>query len=790
MKLTTFQSKKTQHKIPISPFDDNTFIFETKDATLEEVFWALSSSFVLNIPLTKNIKTYRRKKDLDPFFVKKLSYLIIDIDHIETVSDKELCINYFRTNNYKCIIGESRNELNLKGVLAVDCTLQKAKSIVDEINKNIPGDFDYRVLSKGGYQAPTFKHKILYKNLDGALPVPVVSSTKRLPSPKTQYQDVQEMCKTEFENLGFEFCENKGDFYVVKHYSEKKSPKGFRWYPDSPFTMHHWNPARNVNIFNTIRKTKEYKKIIKLKKLEEIKKLIQTPNFNCNERYLSDHKELVVDFLNSDKKILKVQSPMGTNKSGIIYSVMEEAKEKGYRVLFITNRISLADDISEKYGIKHYLGTQIEGNDYQEGDSLVVQIDSLHKFSTKFFDIVILDEFSTTLQKILNLERHQKKIVSQFFSLKKKKIIALDAIIFDKILELFQPKEHWIELNNEYRDKLDLFFYDNKDYFMQKLIDTAEKEPITFSSTSNLILDAAKRLLDEKGIESIIIRSDTSKEEKRLIYKSFKRKKPKWRVIMYSPTLTVGLSNLNETHQHFHYDTGLSADVLSSLQMTKRTRNAKGIHFFLDQKIDYKKTDLKEIQNNLTDFHSMDDDGDFVGLSETGKKISTVIQVYNTLENLHKDAFLRLMFFQFKKDTELIHKIKNKTTPFLNKVIKIVKKEQKEGKLNLLQEYKKMDPGEVSVIISKLYCTKEEELIKLFEFYKDELRLQGYNTEEIYKILEEEINYPGLIDCLLKNDNLKNILVKNTYDKKLKPCYVKKGNRWYLNKTLKNLREM
>ena len=788
MKLTTFQSKKTLYKIPQSPFDNDQFIFETKDVdSIEDVFYALSSNFILNIPLTRNIKTYRRKRDLKDYFVQKLEYLIIDIDHIKSVSDKELCINFFRKNNYCCIIGESRNPLNLKGVLKINCTIKEAKAIVKEINQKLieyrntgkDGDFDYSVAGQGTYQAPTFKHQVLMKNLNGiCYPAPEIKIQFPAQSdiiPK----NIQELCKKNFQQQGFQFHERLGNFIKVSHPSEQKSPKGFRWYPENPFTVHHWNTSRNVNIWEEIIQTPEYKEFKKQEKIQDIKNILKPQKGNTTERYLGRYQNQVQELLKIDSEfnILKVQSPMGTAKSCIISETLRQAKKNSQRVLFITNRISLADDISEKYGIKHYLGTELENNEYQEGDSLVVQLDSLHKFSTKFFDLVILDEFSTTIQKMIDLEHHRKKIITQFFSLKKKKMVVLDAIIFDNILELFHPKDKWIEIINDYRDDLELNIFSNKDYFIHSLLKDAEKYPVTFSSGSNRILDVTKKLLDEKGISNIIIRSDTSPEEKKIIYNSFKQETPKWQVVMYSPTLTVGVSNINNVPIHYHYDSGISMDVLSSLQMTKRTRNAQKINFFLRERIKYEPVGLDKIQNELTDYQTQDDDGDTIGISDTGVKLSKIKKIFNTLENLHAHSFKLLLLYQF--NIKRVKKVKTKAVPFLNKIVKIVKKEETQGHLDLFEEYKKMSPEEVSDIICTLYSSKKDEQIKLFEFYKDELKEY---QEYIDDLIQEEIKTPGLINCFLKHrSKLQDIMTKRNYNQEVKQCYTKKRNRWYLN---------
>jgi hypothetical protein len=384
---------------------------------------------------------------------------------------------------------------------------------------------------------------------------------------------------------------------------------------------------------------------------------------------------------------------------------------------------------------------------------------------------------------MIDLEHHRKKIITQFFSLKRKKMVVLDAIIFDEILELFHPKDKWIEIINNYRDDLELNIFTNKDYFIQSLLKDAENYPVTFSSGSNRILDVTKKLLDEKGISNIIIRSDTSPEEKKIIYNSFKQEIPKWQVIMYSPTLTVGVSNINEVPVHYHYDSGISMDVLSSLQMTKRSRNAKKINFFLRETMRYNPTNLDQIQNELTEYQTQDDDGDTIGISDTGIKLSKIKRIFNILENLHAHSFKLLLLYQF--NIKRVKKVETKAVPFLNKIVKIVKKEETQGYLDLFQEYKRMSPEEVSDIICTLYSSKKDEQIKLFEFYRDELK--DY-TEYIDDLIQEEIKTPGLINCFLKvKDDLKSILTKKDYNQEFKQCYTKKRNRWYLNPIIKRI---
>jgi DNA-binding protein Fis len=99
-----------------------------------------------------------------------------------------------------------------------------------------------------------------------------------------------------------------------------------------------------------------------------------------------------------------------------------------------------------------------------------------------------------------------------------------------------------------------------------------------------------------------------------------------------------------------------------------------------------------------------------------------------------------------------------------------------------------MSPEEVSEIISKFYTNKTEDQIKLFEFYKDELK--DYKEQDVYDLIKEEIETPGIIDCFLKHQgNLSKVIVKSSYNKEIKNCYRKIKNRWYLNELLQRIQD-
>jgi len=456
---------------------------------------------------------------------------------------------------------------------------------------------------------------------------------------------------------------------------------------------------------------------------------------------------------------------MGTGKSAILGEVISQARKLNLRILFLTNRISLADDIEQKYNnIKHYLGTELEGNNYTRGDDLVCQIDSLYKFSTKFFDVVIMDETSTTMLHLLSLEHHQKAISTKIFSLYKKKLVLADAFIFDDMVLPFSKnsknskKSKILNIHNSYRDDIDLELFGQKDNFIFNLIEEAKIQPLTFSSGSMIIINIVRTILEQNNITSITISSETSKEQKQLIYKSFNQMKPKYQVLMYSPSLTVGVSNLNKINTHYHFDSGRSMNVLSSIQMIKRTREAKNIKMFLDETLQYRSTSLEQIENTLSDFNKQDDDGDDIGISIPGMEFAKIQRLYNIMENRHKITFLHLLKLQFKNDVQINDK---KIKPFLHKFSKIVKQKEINYKLEIFDKYKLMTPEEISEVEYKLFSTtKEEEFIKLFEFWSTDETLK-LPKEHLYKLVQEEIKTPGIIECFKCIQKHKNVVTPN-----------------------------
>jgi hypothetical protein len=699
----------------------------------------------------------------------KIDYLILDIDKLNSQSDRELALEFFRNSPWEVILGESRSPFNLKGVLRVErMPWRQGKEVLKEIqikiNKMVTCKVDLSASSRATYQAPINTHNVLLHKSGIKYPIP---SKVDNPIPRTTKvpDKIQQMCIDALVAKGFSFNKPTKDGYQCSHFSEIKTPNGFSWIRTRPYDIIHWNPDRSVSVWDEIRITPEYKAHQKKQSEKLVNEIMpERPTSGVKERYLKNYPEDVEDFL-LHKKMLKITSPMGTAKSNVIEEVIHQARKNELRVLFIANRISLAEDICRKYdGLKYYLGTELEGNKYTQGDDLVVQIDSLHKFKVKFFDVVIIDEAATTLMHLLTLDNHLVQTSKQIFSLKEKKIVLADAFLFNEMTDIFATKEETVCIDNLYKDKVHLEFYEQKDNFILDLIQEAKNHPVTFSSGSTKVLDVVGMMAKEHHLKTVTISGETPKNEKSLIYNQMQNETPDYDILMFSPTLTVGVSNVNQIETHYHYDTGSSMNVLSSIQMVKRTRTAKTIKFFLQEKVQFSPVVIEKIQNQLTEFHDTDDYGDSVGVSKTGIEFSRLQRLFNIMENRHKVSFLKLLDIQFEMSPDLVTHNTSKIPPFFSKLSKIVDQKKKNDNLKLFEQYRQMTPEELQDGEYQLFGTSKAELIQSFQDIKSDETLD-LTEEELDNLIKEEIKIPGTVQFFknLKLDGNKHPELKKRF---------------------------
>lgn len=737
--ITIFDSKSKTYKTPLSPTDDKTFTFQTLICSSNlEMYSLMSTHFILNIPIliSKPTKMLRQKSVLEEFYQKTVTYVVLDIDEVKSEFNKQLILDYFK--NYKVILGESRSydgysNFNLKGILFTEeIPVDEVKNVLAELTIELSAycKIDESAARRPSLNAPMLKNKVFINNEDGIRYKYIkkdniekineikkeyltkISTSFDIPVEDLQNieaDSIENLCLKVFQSMGFQAMKNNGNGSITfKHPSETKSPGGYFWFQQSPYTMHHFNTSKNINIFDTVRKLDVTKNLLR----KDLNYNTEFLNFNINTKILKidmkfiektpEIEEKIHKFLHAKNGLLGIRSPMGTGKSKIISHVIEECHEQDMKVLIITNRISVAQDFAKKYNMKLY-----NSDKYEVGDSLVVQFDSLWRYNIKFFDIVIMDEFISLMLHSRNNLNNNSINIAKFFGCFQKKLVIADAFLtgYENFL---LNKEHNVHLiDNIYRDGTELYNYSDLNAFSQQLVYTASKQKITISSTSISFINSMALLLKNKGLKVITLTADTMDSTKKLIYDLFEKDEhDKWDVLIYSPTLTVGVSNMNNVYSHFHYDSSISTDVISSLQMIKRTRKAKEIHLFIKDKINYLKTNYNDIRDEYMQNIGSNIDNNYLfeldnygepRLSDIGKKAIKIDAFKNILEFNHKEAFFWLCKYHFNSPAKTIET--KFESNILGKYQKIVKDEREENIKRNIEDYLNLNNMEKSDII-------------------------------------------------------------------------------------------
>jgi len=724
-KITVFYAKSNNSKIPISKFGDNTFVFETFEVKSHIVlFDILVSNFILNIPLnlSKPIRTFRRKKNLERFLVEKLSYFILDIDDIKTLENQQHIINHFKS--YKTIIGKSRSNngidnFNLKGIIFIEpTTLADAKRGISLLNHELRKwcNVDECSVRTATLNAPILKNDIILNNEKGSLyKFSVQEDSIYINEVKQEYikQDIgfnssdirdirrlssieadsiDKLCLKSFQSMGFiAIRTNPNGSITFKHPNEKKSPGGYFWFGASPYTMHHGNSTKTINIFDIIRKLPQAKELMSanINYEDEFQQFnVDTNVISVQEKYLTvtpKIEQTITSFITEPNGLLSIRSPMGTGKSTIIGHCIEECNNQDMTVLIITNRISVAQDFGKKYNLKVY-----NVDKYDIGDSLVCQYDSLWKYNLKFFDVIVMDEFISLMMHTRSNLNNSSINIAKFFGSFNKKLIIADAFLTGYENFLLEHKKNNIHMiDNTYRDPTILYSYNDFNQFISSLSYHAQKQKCTISATSLSFIHSTQLLLENKGLKVATLTADTPNSTKELIYGLFEKEDhDKWDVLIYSPTLTVGVSNLNNCMYHFHYDSSRSTDVVSSIQMIKRTRKTREIHMFIKERTNYIKTTYNSIRdeymNNIGKnveqnyLFEIDDYGE-CRLSNIGKKAIKIDTFKNILEFNHKEATFWLLKYHFIHEPRLVEK------KFDGNILLKYSKKLKQDKCNLIR---------------------------------------------------------------------------------------------------------
>jgi hypothetical protein len=409
----------------------------------------------------------------------------------------------------------------MKGLLFTEpVDLQDAKMVISALHHDLKDlcSIDEAVVRKASLNAPIMRNNVFLNNETGTrfkfVKKPsseYVNSVKKeyigtATGPQISLHEIQNieadstenLCLKVFQSMGFSAIKNNANGSITfKHPDERKSPGGYFWFSTAPYTMHHANSTKTINIFDAVRKLPAAKELMK-KEVNYDDEFLQfnteTSVLTVNEKYLTVTPEIstkITEFLSSPGGVLSIRSPMGTGKSTIIAHIIEECHEQDMRVLIVTNRVSVAQDFGKKYGVKVY-----NADKYDIGDSLICQYDSLWRYNIKFFDIVIMDEFVSLMMHARSNLNNSSINIAKFFGSFNKKLVIADAFLTgyeNFLLSNKQSNVHMID--NAYRDPTTLYSYSDYNYFVNSVIYHAEKHKITVSSTSLNFIHSLQMLL-------------------------------------------------------------------------------------------------------------------------------------------------------------------------------------------------------------------------------------------------------------------------------------------------------
>jgi len=478
-------------------------------------------------------------------------------------------------------------------------------------------------------------------------------------------EEIIKICYYYLKKIGVDFKENIGNYTICEYNNEK-----YKWTPNNPFKLYHKNKWEHLDFFKEISKVKTFKKAYQNKCADDLEEIFSIDdkelyNIVVDTPILGKHEKEVQHFLEK-YNILKIQSAMATQKTNIIKECIKQSNAKNMKTLIITTKVSLANESYQKYkDLNFHIYNK---NTYKGCSNLIVQFDSLYKYDIENFDIVIIDEITSLLLYITTPYKGKEDIYNININILlnldlHSKIVLLDAFI---IHNPFKGKT--FSIYNKFRENLNVIEYTDKNNFISTINRYSNSNSLSVSSNEKKFLISLKYFLEKYNKKVLLLTGDTPNKEG--IIQNIQHIKSLsdigYDVLLYSPVVTVGVSLFFNVDNHFHYDNSTSIDPVNSIQMIRRVRNAKNIHYYLQGKVSYKQSTTKKIQKSyiMKYFTMQNIRGDFIGFTRSGKKLLEILKIKNIFENTHKYSFRKLTTFQFsnvilneiKKEKINIHK--------------------------------------------------------------------------------------------------------------------------------------
>ena len=308
---------------------------------------------------------------------------------------------------------------------------------------------------------------------------------------------------------------------------------------------------------------------------------------SINEKYLKD------EYYNNDFKNIIVKSCTGTGKTT---SVLNYITKSNMKIIFISSRVSLAQDVSKKMNemkIRHKIYNNLQGHPIFCGENFIIQYDSLktvddvidqiyeeYQQDKKSEYVLFLDEINNLLNYLCSsttLKNKRCRTYDLFLKLVEScKVIASDNSITNITYDFFNnfdntPKYIYNTYQSWKNTKVRVFQDENK--FKLLISEKMNNTKINIISDSKKIVDIYKKELDINNNWTVQT-SDTEYLDC-----------DKWQdVTIYSPKICVGVDDSQYAKELFLIVSGRSVDSMDLFQMITRCRSIIKLNIIFIQK--------------------------------------------------------------------------------------------------------------------------------------------------------------------------------------------------------------
>jgi len=456
------------------------------------------------------------------------------------------------------------------------------------------------------------------------------------------------------------------------------------------------------------------------------------------------------------KSLLNLEEKVEENKTETQITYIVEPKYK--KVVFITYRQSLAhsliNELSEKYGFRHYQDINGDIN----SDRVICQLDSILRISFNKYDLIVLDELEGLLNHLSSpLIKNQYMIYNKLKSmiLNSNKILCMDGDLGERSFDFINAMNFKVNFKNRkiqngvmvkkdesikdtyYKIYQNTFKTQSKHYkfmsgdalFYESINkDMKDKKKICIVSMSAGVCDMIETIYGKKN--KVI--KHTGIEKNTLILKNFKTEWKKCDILCYSPTIEAGLDFDDE---YFDKCYGIickeSTTPRAFCQMSARIRNYReheinilmlGIHTFIDNGLIYRK---EEIENFKYDDYSTEDES-FIN-----------ILVHNETEKINARTYLITEFTTLLKN-------KGHTYEYISGTVNEKRDKDEKPKvikINNILNSKSINEEEFKDLENCRKCNIE---ITTDDFYS----IQKYLYTKYFNVSYDEINFDWLYDRL------------------------------------------